>query len=226
MVARIRSLKPEALKHEELFDLEESTGLPMRVAYFGLWTQMDREGRFKWRPRSLKLDILPYDDVPMSKVLEALEGSGFIKRYEVDGKAYGWCPSFRNHQSINHREAQSTLPPHPDDPDNKPPGTARDACTTRSGLAPGERNGREQNRTEPTSGRVGSAGKRFPGSSREWDSCLALMREMRFDDFAQRKVSESGLDDMDIERTLKDAKHDGRVRKKAGWVLKTIGAAK
>ena len=61
MTQRIRTVKPEFFQHEGLFDLEQFSGLPIRVAFAGLWTCCDREGRFKWRSRQLKTDILPYD---------------------------------------------------------------------------------------------------------------------------------------------------------------------
>lgn len=113
-MARIRSIKPEFFAHEKLFDLEASCGLPVRLAFAGLWTVADREGRFKWRPRTIKKDVLPYDDVDFSAILNALEGAGFVRRYEVDGEEYGLIPAFNKHQHINTREAQSTIPAPPD----------------------------------------------------------------------------------------------------------------
>ena len=57
-MARIRTIKPEFFRHEALFEAEHRAGLPLRLAFAGLWTAADREGRFKWRPRQLKLDVL------------------------------------------------------------------------------------------------------------------------------------------------------------------------
>jgi hypothetical protein len=112
-MSRIRTTKPEFYRHEGLFEAEKESGLPLRVAYPGLWTVADREGRFRWRPRELKLDCLPYDDIDFADVLAALEKAGFIVGYEVDGQRYGWIPSFHKHQVINQREAPSKLPPVP-----------------------------------------------------------------------------------------------------------------
>lgn len=53
-MSRIRTVKPELFKHEELFDAEQNSKLPLRLAFIGLFTVADREGRFKWRPRTLK----------------------------------------------------------------------------------------------------------------------------------------------------------------------------
>jgi hypothetical protein len=110
MRPRIRTIKPEALTHEGLFDLEHSTGLPIRTAWFGLFTVCDREGRFPWRPREIKLHVLPYDNLDFSHVLDALMTAGFIVKYRVGNVWLGLVPTFRKHQLINNRESPSELP--------------------------------------------------------------------------------------------------------------------
>lgn len=109
-MARIRTIKPGFFRHEALFDAERGTGLPLRLAFAGLWTAADREGRFKWRPRELKLDCLPHDDVDFAMVLDGLAAIGLIQKYEVDGECFGFIPNWKKHQVINQREAQSCLP--------------------------------------------------------------------------------------------------------------------
>jgi hypothetical protein len=109
-MARIRTIKPEFFRHYDLWKIENDCSLPIRVAYIGLWTVADREGRFRWRPPELKVQILPYDDVDFGLVLDALHASGFVHKYIVDGEEYGCIPSWHTHQVINQREAQSKLP--------------------------------------------------------------------------------------------------------------------
>ncbi len=109
-MSRIRTIKPEFYKHEGLFDAEIECKMPLRVAFSGLWTCADREGRFEWRPRTLKSDILPYDNVDFSRVLDALLTRGFLVKYEVSGKFYGYIPSWHEHQFINNKEKPSILP--------------------------------------------------------------------------------------------------------------------
>lgn len=145
MQLRIRTVKPEFFKHEKLFDIEKATGLPIRLAWVGLFAISDREGRFNWRPRTIKAETLPYDEVDFAKVLQALQDAKMVLKYEVDGETYGWIPSFTKHQVINNRESASNLPPHPDD-----------ACPTRAprvtdaGSVEGK--GEEGNRTEGVGG--------------------------------------------------------------------------
>ena len=112
-MARIRTVKPDFFRHYELYQAENQVAMPLRVAFAGLWTAADREGRFKWQPEVLKLDCLPFDVLDFADVLEALLEHEFIGKYAVGGKSYGYIPSFKEHQVVNQREAKSTLPPPP-----------------------------------------------------------------------------------------------------------------
>lgn len=113
MRPRIRTIKPEFFVHEGLYDLEYETKLPVRLAFAGLWCVADREGRFVWRPRTLKVAILPHDAIDFGVVLEALERGQFVTRYEVDGVEYGFVKTFKSHQVVNQREAASAIPAPP-----------------------------------------------------------------------------------------------------------------
>ena len=109
-MGRIRTIKPEFFRHADLYDAERETGLPLRLAFAGLWTAADKSGRFKWKPRELKLDCLPHDDVDFSRVLDALTTRGWLVRYAVQGVEYGAIPTWETHQVINNRETPSKLP--------------------------------------------------------------------------------------------------------------------
>lgn len=114
-MGRIRTVKPDLFKHEALFDAELETGLPLRIAFVGLWTQCDSAGRFEWRPRQLKTDVLPYDDVDFSHVLDALATRGLLVKYASNGREYGCIPSWKRHQVVNNREKPSEIPEPPAD---------------------------------------------------------------------------------------------------------------
>lgn len=136
-MARIRTIKPEFFRHADLFDAEQESGLPLRLAFAGLWTACDREGRFEWKPRQLKLDCLPYDNVDFSRVLDALATRGFVLKYEAEGNAFGFVPSFTKHQIINNREKDSLIPPPNQGADfsteSTPAARVADACPTPHG---------------------------------------------------------------------------------------------
>lgn len=108
-MAHIRTIKPEFFIHDRLYEGERQSGLPLRVAFAGLWCQADREGRFKWRPAALKTGILPYDDVDFCKVLDTLAAGGHIVKYTDGTNFYGYIPSWKEHQRINGNEAPSTI---------------------------------------------------------------------------------------------------------------------
>lgn len=115
-MARIRTVKPEFFKHHDLYLAEIFTGLPLRLAFQGLWLCADKEGRFKWQPMPLKLDILPYDDIDFNQVLCELARYGWILQYDFEGKHYGVILSFKEHQRITGTEskAESRIPPPPE----------------------------------------------------------------------------------------------------------------
>ena len=107
---RIRTIKPEFFHHEGIFEAELESNLPLRLAFIGLWCAADREGRFKWEPRRLGVQILPYDNADFSRVLDALATRGFIAKYVCENVHYGVIPTFSRHQVINNREKESELP--------------------------------------------------------------------------------------------------------------------
>ena len=107
---RIRTIKPEFFLHDGLYELETETGFPIRIAFAGLWCVADREGRFKWEPRRIGVQVLPYDGIDFSRVLDALTTRGFIVKYSEEGVEYGFIPTFGKHQVVNNRERESVLP--------------------------------------------------------------------------------------------------------------------
>lgn len=104
-MARIRTIKPEFFRHEILQDLEiANPGMYPMMVFEALWGHCDSKGRFEWKPRMLKLDILPFLPFDMSVTLEILETSGMLHKYEVEGKQYGIIHSFEKHQRLSGKE--------------------------------------------------------------------------------------------------------------------------
>ena len=153
---RIRTIKPEFFHHEGLFEAELETKLPLRVAFAGLWCIADREGRFKWEPRRIGVQVLPYDGVDFSRVLDALATRAFVLKYRVGDACFGFIPSFLKHQVINNRESESVLPDPEGNIEETPINTEEiDACPTRAPrddhAGQGEGKGREGNGKEGVS---------------------------------------------------------------------------
>lgn len=115
-MARIRYLKPDFFKDEDIKDLPYE----VRLFFAGLWCYADKEGRLEDRPERLKIEIMPYDNkFDVNKALELLEKPKrvskrpFILRYEINGDKYIQILSWGKHQRPHHTEADSTIPEPP-----------------------------------------------------------------------------------------------------------------
>lgn len=115
-MARMRTIKPGFFTNEGLCDLTPLA----RLLFAGLWCWADREGRLEDRPRRLKAEILPYDDVDAEELLSALAAAGFVARYAAAGKRVIQIVQFAAHQNPHYKEASSTLPPAPPPSDSAP----------------------------------------------------------------------------------------------------------
>lgn len=109
-MSRSRNIKPGFFKNEVLAELCPE----FRLLFVGLWTYADREGRFEYRPRRIRAEILPYDDsVSVEDGIAALADSGFLEIYEVSGQILGQIKNWAKHQNPHHKEIGSTLPGPP-----------------------------------------------------------------------------------------------------------------
>ena len=103
---RIRNVKPDFFLDFELSKLSPHA----RLLFIGLWTQADKAGRLYDEPHKLKVQILPWDDVDIEKLLSDLTPK-FITRYMLkDGhksiQINKWI-----HQKPHHTEKDSVIPP-------------------------------------------------------------------------------------------------------------------
>lgn len=103
---RARNIKPAFFKNEFLGQSEPLA----RLLFIGLWCYCDREGRFEWRPKRIKIEILPYDDCDIEKLLDILVELNEIKKYKMGDFVYGFIPNFVKHQNPHNRENDSVYP--------------------------------------------------------------------------------------------------------------------
>jgi hypothetical protein len=160
------------------------------LVFVGLFTVCDKGGRFEFKPRTLKLDILPFLDFDMENTLDLLESAGFIISYEVDGKRYGLIPSFSKHQRITGKEADSPNR-YPDPVEPIGPRSTHETLEKQRGNSgetpvkyPGaqekekekEREGNKNTPLPPFQGEFGKAEKRFSDEPRTDDwPCFSLL---------------------------------------------------
>jgi len=103
---RSRVIKPD-LYHNEFL-----TTLPFETRYLagGLPCWADKEGRLEDRPRKLKMEVFPADNVDVDQMLDQLQGIGYVKRYTVEGRRYIQIVKFSKHQKPHPHEPASALP--------------------------------------------------------------------------------------------------------------------
>lgn len=105
-MSRSRNIKPGFFKNDLLVEL----AFEYRLLFVGLWTMADRDGRVEDRPTKIRMEIFPADAVDVDAGLSALHDTGFILRYEVDGKRYIQVLAWSKHQNPHMKEAKSTIP--------------------------------------------------------------------------------------------------------------------
>ena len=106
-MARSRNIKPGFFTNEDLVELDFAT----RLLFAGLWTVADKCGRLQDRPKKIKIDVFPADNLDIDAMLSALHNSGFIVRYQVDGCKFIQITNWHKHQNPHHTEKNSVIPP-------------------------------------------------------------------------------------------------------------------
>ena len=107
-MARARNIKPQFFQNEDLGEL-----CPLaRLLFIGLWTECDYQGCMEYRPKRLKVRLLPWDDCSIEQLVINLEKSGFISIYSVSGQHYLKVHNFEKHQNPhkNERDKGSEIP--------------------------------------------------------------------------------------------------------------------
>lgn len=105
-MARARNIKPGFFKNADLVELP----MDARLLFIGLWTLADRAGRLEDRPKQIKMELFPADDVDVDACLDGLQNWGFVSRYEIDGKRLLQVINFDKHQNPHRDEKVSELP--------------------------------------------------------------------------------------------------------------------
>lgn len=112
-MARSRNIKPGFFIDELLAEC----AFESRLLFSGLWCLADREGRLRDRPKKIKGEIFPHDNVNVEILLAELaskldeDGSpAFLIRYVVDGIRYIQVVHFLSHQNPHKNERDSIIP--------------------------------------------------------------------------------------------------------------------
>jgi len=100
-VARIRTIKPEFWKHEDLCDLPEAT----HILAAALLNYADDHGYFNANPALVKAECSPLREpsVSIPESLRRLQNIGYISLGACEkGRSYGRINNFASHQRVSH----------------------------------------------------------------------------------------------------------------------------
>jgi len=104
----MRHIKPEYSIHEGVSEMS----INARYAETYTWCHADIHGRFEWKPKTLKLHVLPFDNIEFEPLMLEWVTCGFVERYEVDGQKYGRFINWEKHQYVNpHETYELPAPP-------------------------------------------------------------------------------------------------------------------
>lgn len=105
-MARARSLKPGFFKNADLLELP----FEARLLFAGLWTLADRNGRLEDKPKQIKIEIFPGDNVDCDALLCKLDAIHMVARYQHSGNKYIQITNFAKHQNPHRDERPSLIP--------------------------------------------------------------------------------------------------------------------
>lgn len=103
-MARIRSVHPGLFKDEAFMELS----MGARVLLIGVWTIADDHGVFEWKPKAIRAEIFPGDNVEIELLLGELVTHQCVVRFEDCGRPYAVVRNFCLYQRP--REPSYRLP--------------------------------------------------------------------------------------------------------------------
>jgi hypothetical protein len=174
---RIRSIKPEFVKSEQIAELTYR----QRLLFIGLWMMADKNGCLKCAPRRIKAELFPFDDITTEDVITDLQRTSevlltYLYSSSEEGKTeecktveeaeFISIPNFVKHQRLTVWEKKDS---HTDIP------LPKHFRSTLEALSPEERRGEERISEERRG--MNDTSPQLPNSLRSRiESCLTQFR--------------------------------------------------
>lgn len=161
-MARIRSIKPEFWVSEQVAECSTNA----RLTFIGLWNFADDNGVHPAKPKTLKAELYPMDDVTSGQVAEWVEELlrvGLLASFESGGEGYWHITGWSRHQKIDRPSFKYPAPPK--DGNSANPARALDEHSPKARRAPppGEdRSGEDRSGEEGHSPKARTTPKRAP----------------------------------------------------------------
>lgn len=105
-MSRCRSIKPGLWLNEDLAEVS----IPARYLFPALWCLADKDGRLEYRPKKIKIEVYPYDEIDIISLIAELHGKKFISVYENEGCFFIQINNFIKHQNPHPKEKSNNYP--------------------------------------------------------------------------------------------------------------------
>jgi hypothetical protein len=97
-MARIRTIKPEFWVDDQIVELDFTT----RLLFIGLWNFVDDEGYIEFKPKRIKMQVFPADDLDVSEILRNLLEASRIELFDSEQGQLLKITNWDRHQKISH----------------------------------------------------------------------------------------------------------------------------
>jgi hypothetical protein len=106
-VGRIRSIHPEQWTDEAFVSCSPLA----RLLSIALRNEADDQGVFEWKPRAIKMRVLPADNCDVNELLEELISSNQVIRFASEGRQFGFLRNFTRFQKPKKPQIRFPSPP-------------------------------------------------------------------------------------------------------------------
>lgn len=96
-MARIRTVKPEFWTDEKVVELDYSD----RLLFIGMWNFADDQGYLDFRPKRIKMQVFPGDDLDVVRALERLWRAGLLALYRGPNGLVLHIINWEKHQRVS-----------------------------------------------------------------------------------------------------------------------------
>jgi hypothetical protein len=107
-MARIRSLHPGQWTDEDFVQMS----LAARLLTLAIRNEADDRGVFEWKPVTIKMRLMPVDNVDVGELLAEMVAHNQVRRFEIGGRQYGAIRNFAKFQKP--KSPSYTFPEPPD----------------------------------------------------------------------------------------------------------------
>lgn len=132
-MARLRTIKPEFWVSEQIAECSTSA----RLAFIGIWNFCDDRGVHPAKPRTLKAELFPMDDITADQVgewVDELIHAGLLAAFTAEGDEYWVVTGWAKHQKIDRPSYKHPQPPQNSTHPRRTFDEASPSATPRSGV--------------------------------------------------------------------------------------------